>query len=509
VSDRLPPHSAEAEKGVLGCLLLDAQAPAGAPSGEVMEECLRRHVEAGHFYLLAHQMLFARIAAMATDNKPADMVLLIHELTAAGELGKVGGIQFLNDLCAFVPSTANLSYYLDVVLEKHTLRSLIQVTSKATAEAFEFSGDIKQFVGDFEAQALQLSESHVPTEYKPLPTFLPAYIDAIESRRRGKQEITGLPAPWWYLNNMTCGFQNGELIVVGARPGQGKTALGIDVARHLVALGHPILFFSCEMNEQQVIERVVAAEAKVDGLKLRNGFWADRREGDIVAATERVASWNHFLIDGRSSMTGQDVYIATRRAIRQHGVKLIIVDYIQLLQSVRRYNTRQEEVAECSTWLRRTAKDLNVPVIALAQLSREVEKDRPGKPPTLADLRESGQVEQDAHVVAMIWEPRLAEQATDKNAFYDMKWIAHHTPDDPKEDGDWALMGTEEWRGSGGQSVEVNLGWREEFRRMNLSVLKNRSGPGGICELVFQKRSARFVDAHSPSRVKADKGEMI
>lgn len=503
--DRLPPHDPAAEQGVLGCLLLDAQQLTGASTGEALEECLRRHVTPSHFYDLRHQVLYATICHMAEAGKPADLVLLSGEMTDAGNLAKIGGLAYLNELCSVVPSAANVGYYLDVVLEKWTLRNVIKVGSSAAAGALDFNGDVRQFVGNFEAEALKLSETHVPTEFRPIPEFLPAYIDAIESRHRGKQEITGLGTPWWYLNNMTCGLQAHELVVIGARPGQGKTAQGIDMIRHQVKLGTPCLFFSAEMNEQQVIERLVAAEAQVDGLKLRNGFWSEQKEADIIDATHRVAAWKHFLIDGRSACTGQDVYIGTRRAIRQHGVKLVVVDYIQLLQSVRKYNTRQEEVAECSTWLRRTAKDLGVAVVALAQLSRESEKDRPGKPPMLSDLRECGQIEQDAHVVAMLFEPKLDEQQ-----YHDMKWLSHHKPDDPKEDGDWATMGCDEiYAKGGGGSVIVNRGWREEFRRMNLMVLKNRSGPGGVCELVFQKRSARFVDAHSPNRVKADKGTLI
>jgi len=502
-SDRLPPNDAPAEQGVLGCILLDAQNPSGSPTGEALEECLRRRVEPTHFYDLRHQILFRQIRDMAAAGRPADMVLLSGEMSGSGDLAKIGGIAYLNELCGAVPSAGNLSYYLDVVLEKHALRHVIRIASKAVADAFAYSGDVKQFVGEFETSALELSESHVPTEFKPLPTYMPAYIDAIEKRHRGKQEITGLATPFWYLNNMTCGLQPGEYVVIGARPSTGKTAIALDLLRHTVKAGKAVLFFSIEMTQQQIMERIVAAEATVDGQKLRNGFWTDEKEPAIVAATGRVAAWNNFLIDTRSVCTGQDVFIGARRAQRQHDIGLVMIDYIQLMQSVRQYNSRMEAVAEASAWLKRTAKDLGIAVVACAQLSRDSEKERAGKQPLMSDLRECGNIEQDADVIALLYEPKL-----DDSKYDDMKWIEHHKPDDPKEDSEWNTAGSDEVR-KGSNAVMVNGGWREEFRRINLAVAKNRNGATGPCELVFQRRSARFVDAHSPSRTKADRGTLI
>lgn len=501
--DQLPPHDPAAEAGVLGCLLLDAQDLHGTATGEAMEECLRRAVEPGHFYELRNQVLYAAIRKMADAGRPADIVLLSGEMKTSGDLAKIGGIGRLNELCEAVPSAANLTYYLDVVLEKHALRGVIRVASQAVSEAYGFSGDVKAFVGEFEAASLKLSEAHIPTEFQPIPTFLPAYIDAIERRHRGKQEITGIATPFWYLNNMTCGLQPGEYVVIGARPSCGKTAMALDVMRYAIQAGHGVLFFSIEMNVQQIIGRMVAAEAKCDGQKLLNGFWAAHKEDAIVQASTRIAGWNTFFIDSRSICTGQDVFIGARRAQRQHGIAMVVIDYIQLMQSVRQYNTRMEAVAETSAWLKRTAKDLGIPVIACAQLSRDSEKERGGKQPLMSDLRECGNIEQDADVIALLYEPKLQDDDYD-----DMKWLAHHEPDDPKEDSEWNLAERDEVR-KGANVVQVNRGWREEFRRINLAVAKNRNGATGPCELVFQRRSARFVDAHSPQRTKADKGTLI
>lgn len=503
-ASRLPPHAPEAERGVLGCILIQASDSTVEHRGEAMDECLRRHLSWQHFYDLRHQVIWKTILELNAEGKPADMVLLVGSLRAASQLEAVGGVDYLGEMQDGVPSAANLSMYLDVLTEKFALRRMLKLCTETVSELWSHDGDVKGFVGQFESQALELSEAHVPTEARPITEFLPEFIDAIETRNRGKQDITGLATPFWYLNNMTAGLQPGQLIVIGARPGTGKTAIGTDLARHVLALGHAVLFVSLEMSGQEIVGRATAAEAKVDGLKLRNGFWRDDKYADITNAVGRMAAWKGFLIDDRTVCTGQDVYIGIRRAIRTHNIALCVVDYVQLLTPTREYGSRALEVAEASAWLRRAAKDFQIPVVGLAQLNRESEKDRPGKPPILADLRECGNLEQDAHLVGFLYEPRLEAEAYD-----DMKWMAHHVPDDPKEDGEWNLGGSATLHGSSGKTVEVRRGWKEEFRRINLLIAKNRNGPTGACELVFQKRSARFVDAHSPQRTKAEKGQLI
>jgi replicative DNA helicase len=353
---------------------------------------------------------------------------------------------------------------------------------------------------------MEMSETHVPTQYVQIHTCLPAYIDAIESRHRGKQEITGIATPFWYLNNMTCGLQPREMVVIGARPSTGKTAIALDIIRHAIKSGHGALMFSVEMARQDIIGRLVAAEARVDGMKLRNGFWAANREGDITEASQRIGAWHNFLIDDRSFVTGQDIFIAARRAKRQHGIGLVVVDYMQLLRSANPSpgQPRLEVVAEASAWLKRTAKELDLSVVACAQLARDAEGARSARPPTMDQLRECGNIEQDADVIGLLYEPRLESEEYD-----DMKWLAHHQPDDPKEESLWATGACNRIAGPGGKAVEVNEHWKEQLRRINLVVAKNRNGQTGPCELVFQKVSARFVDAHSPQRVKADRGTLI
>jgi len=507
-ADRLPPHSPQAERGVIGCLLVEAMGEDGK-SGEAMEECLRRGVDGGFFYDLRHQTLFELARVMHSEQLPFDLLLVTERLRASGQLEAVGGITYINEISGEVPSASNIGWYLDVLKDKHALRSLIQTCVETASRAYEEPEDVVGLVSRFESVTSKLSEAHVPTAYAPITTHLPAFIDMLEARHRGKQAITGIETPWWYLNNQTAGLQPNELIIIGARPSTGKTAMGLDIIRHAMRLAVPTLFFSIEMSPPQILTRLIAAEARVDGLKLRNGFWSAGKEDAIREATERVASWHSLLyLDHRSRVTGQDVWVEARRAYRQHKIGLVVVDYLQMMQATRPGANRNEEVGECSAWLKRVAKELPMPVVAMAQLNRESEKDRGGRPPTMADLRESGNVEQDADCIALLWRPRIED-----DDYEDIRWMANHQPDDPKADGAWFTAGSKVVAPAGGgrglKPVEVNLGWKDEFQRVNLNVEKNRNGPTGPCELLFQKRSTRFVDLYSPNRVKEQKGEAM
>jgi len=477
----------------------------GTSAGEVFEECLRRKVGPGHFYDLRHAEIWSVIAGLASEGRPADMLLLIEALRSAHKLEAVGGVGYIGDIADGVPSAHNIGFYLDDLLDKHTRREVLRLCTKTSALVHEHDGPVADLVGTFEADALKLSETHVSTEFFPITQCVPAYIDAIEERHRGKQAITGLETPWWYLNNITCGLQPRELVVIGARPSTGKTAWALAQIAHAQHIGTGCLFFSIEMARQEIMGRLVAMEARVDGIKLRNGFWRESKEQAITDAAGRIATWDKFFIDDRSVINGQDVFVAARRAQRQHGIGLVVVDYLQLMQPVARYSNRNEAVAEISGWLKRTAKELQIPVIACAQLSRDSEKERGGKAPLMSDLRECGNIEQDADVIGLLWEPKLQD-----DDFDDMKWLSHHTPDDPKDDSAWNDSGSDTVCARvGGGKVEVNRGWRDEFKRINLTIAKNRNGQTGPCELVFQRRSTRFVDAHSPQRVKEERGTLI
>lgn len=504
----LPPHSPEAERGVIGCLLVEAERCAAerTPAGEVMEECVRYGVAPDWFYDLRHRELWSLARSLADAGKPFDLILVTAKLTASNQLEAIGGLSYLNDMAAAVPSAANLAHYLAELRDKHALRHVLKVCAETAIAARNLPQDVTAFVAGFEAQTLGLSERHVPTSYRPISEHVPEYIEHIEIASRGRQAITGIETPWWYLNNMTAGLQRHELVVIGARPSTGKTAMGLDILRHALSLGESCLFFSIEMHTESIINRMVAQIARIDSQKLRNGFIPDHKSEDVHKAVVALGGdiGTRLFIDSRSFVTGQDVWVAARRAYRQHKISVVMVDYLQLMRGTREYRNRNEEVGECSAWLKRVAKELPVVVIALAQLNRESEKEKSGRAPTMADLRESGNVEQDADLIGMLWRPRV-----DETDYSQMRWLEVHKPDDAKETSKWFAGETNIVHGPAGKNLEVNLGWRDEFGRINLSIEKNRNGPTGRCELLLQLRSTRFVDLYSPNRVKENQGELI
>lgn len=467
-SDQLPPNSAEAEKGVLGCCLQDAEAI------ESIQDRIKRWGPVV-FYDLRHQKLWAALLELRTQAKPVDLITVAQALRDANELEACGGLSYLNELVEETPSAANWSYYLGIVEEKFLLRRVLAQCVETVGRVREGGESVSDLVNRFQKEAVELVEEHTTSQIVPQPERAQRLIDTLEKRHRGKQEITGLETPFWYLNNMTAGLQPQELVVVAARPSTGKTALGVDLAIHALRKGVPVLFFSAEMSADQIDLRMYGNIARINGMKLRNGFWKETAEERMAEAIAEFASWP-FYLDDRAAITGQDVLLTTRRLKRQASIGLVVVDYIQIMRGITRYEQRHEELSEVSRFLKQTAKECNVPVVVLAQLNRDAEKDRGGRRPLLSDVKDCGAIEQDADLVGLLWEPKIDEDDPD-----DMKWLKHHKPDDPKDD---------------------ETEWRHWFRRINLTIAKNRNGPTGDCELVFQRSTARFVDAHSPSRVK-------
>lgn len=476
MNDRLPPHAPDAERGVIGCCLEDAS-------------CLtlaRQRLASGSaaFYDLRHRLLFDGLCEMEEQRQPIDLITVQSFLRDRGNLEQVGGLTYIAETLNSVTSVHNLEAYLTAVRDKATLRAILQRCSRVEQEVFAEDGTpVTDLVARFQADVADLTQNHVQSADVHISEPMMQLADILEERRRGKQAITGVPTPFWYLNNMTCGLQRGEYYVVAARPSTGKTALAVDLSLHAARCGVPVLFYSIEMTAREIALRLLASSAKTNGLKLRNGFWKDSKEAAIEKASTEIVGLP-IRIDDRKALNGQDILLGARRAVRQYNVGLVVVDYIQKLGAARPRNSRHEELSEASAYLARAAKELNVPVVVAAQLNRDSDKDRGGKKPLLADIKDCGSIEQDADVVGLLWEPKIDEDEPDE-----MAWLEHHQPDDPKDDSDWVVRGRE-------------AGWKAEFRRINLSIAKNRNGPTGDCELVMQKASARFVDAHSPNRSK-------
>jgi replicative DNA helicase len=421
------------------------------------------------------------------DQAGVDYINLVQKLRTSERLDAIGGIVYLSEMTDAIASVLNLSSYIDQVRDAATLRTLVKTCAGAIRESYEHQGTVTTLVAKFTAEILSLTQEHIRTETVHVREPMLELADLLEARRTAKQVITGIPTPWWYLNNMTCGLQPREMCLIAARPSCGKTAILVDLALHAASLpgkeARNVLFFSIEMKNIDISLRMLANRARVDGLKLRNGFWREEK-------TDRINDWAHAIAlmpihqNDDASITAQEIYMNVRQRKAQHGVDMVLIDYAQIITPTTRYNSRVDEMTEVSKVLKRIAKELDVAVVVAAQLGRDAEKERGGKKPYLSDIRDCGAFEQDADLVGLLWEPKIN---SDDEA--DMRWLKHHEPDDPKDDSKWVTQGKE-------------LGWSEEFRRINLSIGKNRNGPIGECELVFQKRSARFVDAHSPSRTK-------
>lgn len=486
-ADELPPHSTEAEAGVLGCILLEPSA-----SMDVVSEKLSRPGPSA-FYDLRHRAIYESIYEMWDKRVAIDVITLMERLRNAGTLDEVGGMPFIASLQDAVPSAAHIDHYVAIVMEKWTCRNLVQMGADIIQRARNHQGDVDGLVADIQTSTLALADGHVTAGPKRGTTIIRTVYEQMEKAMRGRQQITGLKTGLHYFDNMTCGLQAGEMVVIGARPSVGKTALGVTMALEVLRGGHTVLFFSVEMADVPIMHRFLGAAARVDTRTIRNGFLSDKAKRNIVAFQAESAEWmKRLYIDTRSDINGRDLFVSTRRAIREHGVNLVVVDYLQLMSAVRPSDSRVNDVAEISRWVKRTAKDLNVAVVALAQLGRESVKVKNARP-TMADLRESGQIEQDADIIGLLYRPDLGREPD-----YDsMSWIQHHEPWCPKENSGWfgekiTLPGPQ------GASVTYPEAWREELDFIRLDVAKNRQGETGECDLVFQKRATAFCDAFRP-----------
>lgn len=487
----LPPYSEACEVGVLGCCILDPKSVLDT----VCEQLTKFQDTA--FYDLRHKTLFNRIRGMWEAGKEIDALTLNQSLTDANELSVIGGWEYVSHIMGEVPSTAMLSTYLKVVVEKATLRGVIQFghTAIDLAKTAEEGADI---VAQIQSEALSLTDHGSADKLVSVASGLRQFVDALEKRKNGRQKITGIKTDLHMLDNMTCGIQPGEMTVIAARPSVGKTSFGQTIAINALRAGLSVGFWSIEMGESSLIQRFVGSVSRIDSLKLRNGFISRNDELKLAKGVEEMAGWRHRLyIDDRSHLTGRDFYTSVRRAKREKGISLAVLDYIQLMSASRRATSREDEVADAADWIKRTAKDLDIAVIALAQLNKESEKDRTPREPRLGDIRESDRICQNADLVGLLWAPKL-----DENEFHDMKWIQYHQPDDPKE---LDTAPDESWSSSpkitvesGRDSFQFPSSWQREFTFVQMTVAKNRNGATGPCEMILQRRTTRFVDAYRP-----------
>lgn len=400
IIDRLPPHSIEVEQALLGCQLL-------APNDCVGLVIEKLGVEA--LYDLRHQTIQKVITAMYDQRDPIDLITVQQKLKDANLLDSVGGITYLNAVQDAAISPANLTYFLDIISEKHQLRKMIQAATGIVSRAYDFSGEIVDLLDQSERDILAVRTAP-DSGVAPIRNLVQSAIGRIEEKFHRKGALDGLATGFPDLDRMTDGLKGGEMIVVAARPSIGKTSLAMNIAEHVALnLKQPVGVFSLEMSADQLMMRAMCSNARVNLRNIREGFMSEADFPKLTAAAGRFSSAPLF-IDDTGGLSIMQLRSRARRLWQQHGIKLFVVDYLQLLHGTSRKaeDNRQHEIAEISGGIKSLAKELNVPILVCSQLNREMEKTK-GRKPRLSDLRESGAIEQDADLVGLLYKPGETE----------------------------------------------------------------------------------------------------
>jgi replicative DNA helicase len=412
--ERVPPHNIEAEESVLGSMLLSKDAIA-----EVLE--LLREED---FYRPAHRTVFRSVLELYGHGDAVDAVTVQEELRRSGALADIGGAPFLHTLVASVPTAANAGYYARIVKEAGVLRRLIDAGTQIVQLGFETPQDTEAAVDQAESLVYQVAQGRVTEDYHTLRDVLTTTLEAIERLHEDHREITGVPTGFADLDRLTSGLQPANLVIVAARPAVGKSTLGLDVARHAaVRAGVPTVVFSLEMSKTELVQRLMCAECTVDMQRLRTGRMEESDWTRLTRSLGKLADAPLF-IDDSPGTTMMEIRAKCRRLKQRHGLGLVVVDYLQLMQPSKRFENRQQEVSEISRSLKLLAKELDVPVVAISQLSRQTEA-RSDRRPMLSDLRESGALEQDSDVVLFIYRDELYDPESPRKGEADLILAKH------------------------------------------------------------------------------------
>ena len=438
VAERTLPHNLEAERCVLGAILIH---------NEVFNIAAEL-VDAGDFFRHAHQRVFDKMVHLSERGQVIDLVTLKDELGRSGDLDEVGGAAYIASLADGVPRSTNVENYARIVKEKATLRSLIHSAGKILSTAYEAEQDADTVLDQAEQEIFSIAEDRIHTGFVQISDLVQGSFTTIEQLQEHKGLVTGVPTGFVDLDNLTSGFQPADLIIVAGRPSMGKTSFVLNVAQHIgTKTDRTVGFFSLEMSKEQLFMRMLTTEAEVDSHRFRGGFLSERDYGQLSAALGRLAEARVF-IDDSAALGVLEMRAKARRLKAEHGLDLLVIDYIQLMQGRGRFENRTQELASISRAMKGLAKELSVPVVALSQLSRAPES-RSNRRPQLSDLRESGALEQDADVVMFIYREEQYE-ATPENE----------------------------------NLAELILG-------------KQRNGPTGTVKLAFLKQFARFANLSS------------
>jgi replicative DNA helicase len=400
---KLPPQALDLEEAVLGALMLEKQA-----LNAVVE-----FLKPEHFYAETHQEIYAAIIELFKSSEPVDMRTVVNELRKAGKLELVGGAYYIAELTSKVSSAANIEYHARVIIEMAIKRELIKISSQIQQDAYEDTTDVFELLDKTEQSIFEISDSNLRKNYDNMKNLMYRAIQELQKLKEHKDGLTGVPTGFTALDRMTSGWQSSDLVIIAARPGMGKTAFVVSAMRNAaVEFKRPVAIFSLEMASVQLVNRMISAEAELEGEKIRKGQLAEFEWQQLVHKTTRLSAAPIF-IDDTPALSILELRAKCRRLKAEHNIELIIIDYLQLMRGDSTGN-REQEIASISRALKGIAKELNVPVLALSQLSRGVETRGGDKRPQLSDLRESGSIEQDADIVMFLYRPEYYKITVDE-----------------------------------------------------------------------------------------------
>ena len=440
--NQVPPQDIEAEQAVLGAVFLDADAIIDAMEVIAPED----------FYRRSHQIIFQAMIQLNDRSESIDLITLKAEIEKSNSLEDVGGLTYLTELSQASPSAASIAYYAKIVDDKATLRNLIQTASRIVTKGFEQDEDVQSIIDQAEKSILEVSEKRNSNGFQSIAEVLNRTIETIDQLAQNNEEITGLPTGYAALDKMTAGLQKEELIILAARPAVGKTAFALNIAQNVgTKTDRSVAIFSLEMGAESLVNRMLCAEGSIEASHLRTGQLSEEEWRNLIVAMGSLSNANIY-IDDTPGIKISEIRARCRKLAQEKGnLGLILIDYLQLIEGTGREN-RQQEVSEISRQLKKLAKELKVPVIALSQLSRGVEQ-RQDKRPVLSDIRESGSIEQDADIVAFLYRDDYYRSEGDDD-------------DEPEE--------------------------QQNNNVIEVIIEKNRSGARGTVELLFIKEYNKF-----------------
>ncbi|WP_256709989.1 replicative DNA helicase [Paenibacillus sp. FSL H8-0548] len=428
------PHSIEAEHAVLGAILLSQQLDG------------TERLEPNHFFIGQHQTIYEKMRELADQAKPVDVVSLTVKLQDDKLLDQVGGVSYLSRMSGSVPTATRIGYYVDLVHDKYLLREMITLTQRMAKEAWE-ADDPRNLIADIQSTTAEIADQSIKTrDFKTSSEVALKVFENVEDRFANfSDDVTGIPSGYDDLDKLTSGFQDSDLIIVAARPSVGKTAFALNIAQAAgIRAKKTVALISLEMSAEQLVQRMTSAEGNIDATKLRTGYMANGDWENLTMAVSSISE-SKIYIDDSPALTVREIASKCRRLHKSEGLDMIVIDYLQLISGRGKSGeNRQQEVSDISRTLKQLARELNVPVIALSQLSRGVEQ-RQDKRPMMSDLRESGAIEQDADIVAFLY----------RDDYYDK------------------------------ESEKKNI--------IEIIIAKQRNGPVGTVELVFHKQFNKFI----------------